>query len=248
MIQQSEDMILELYNVTQRYGKKIALNSISYKFTVGVYGILGINGAGKSTLMYLLTDSIRRTKGKILYNGLDIIQLGASYRQVLGYMPQRQGFYENFTAWDYLSYLARLKAIPKNTIEERINYVLQTTNLVEQGGYKIRSLSGGMRQRLLFAQAILNDPRVLILDEPTVGLDPNERMQMRAHIAELGKSRIVLVSTHIISDLEGCASQFLIMKKGKLIAEGTQQKILDKCGCSNLEEAFYSLTVSKEDK
>ena len=219
-------MELKLENVTKRYGQKEALSAFSHTFREGIYGILGANGAGKSTLMNLITDNVKRDGGSIEYNGTDILKLGDSFRDILGYMPQQQGLYEGMTAEGFLAYLARLKRIPGRRIPREITRVLRLTNLADVRHDKISSFSGGMKQRVLLAQAMLGDPQVLILDEPTAGLDPKERVRLRNYIFELAQNRIVLLATHIVSDIEAIAGEILLLKQGKLIKAASPKELM----------------------
>ncbi len=214
-------MELQLNEVTKKYGDKVALDGFSYTFETGIYGILGANGAGKSTMMNLITDNLHRDGGSITFDGKDILQLGADYRRILGYMTQQQGLYEGMTAESFLVYMARLKEIPRKSVSHEIARVLEMTNLADVGHKKIGSFSGGMKQRVLLAQALLGDPKVLILDEPTAGLDPRERARLRDHIYRLSQDRIVLLATHIVSDIEAIADSILLLKQGKLLRSGT---------------------------
>ena len=219
-------MELRLKEVTKKYGEKIALDQFSYTFGSGIYGILGANGAGKSTMMNLITDNLRRDGGSITFDGEEIQGLGRSYRRMLGYMTQQQGFYEGMTAENFLVYMARLKEIPRKAVAEEIDRVLEMTNLTRIRHKKIGSFSGGMRQRVLLAQALLGDPKVLILDDPTAGLDPKERARLRDHIYHLSKDRIVLLATHIVSDIEAIADSILLMRQGKLLRFGTSEELI----------------------
>lgn len=211
---------LELKNLTKQYGSYTALDHVCITFTQGIYGILGANGAGKSTMMNLLTDNIPRTDGQILFNGTDILKLGKDFRRVLGYMPQQQGCYEHMTAQTFLSYMADLKAIPKKQAKKEIDQLLDITNLSKVRHKKLSGCSGGMKQRVLLAQALLGDPKVLILDEPTAGLDPKERIRIRNFISSLSHGRIILLATHIVSDIESISDQILMMKKGRIVGMG----------------------------
>ena len=219
-------MDLTLENVTKRYGEKTALNAFSYRFSSGVYGILGANSAGKSTMMNLITDNVKRDEGRILFDGTDVLELGDRFRRVLGCMPQQQGLYEGMTSETFLAYLAQLKKIPRRQILDEITKVLKLTNLEEARHKRIHALSGGMRQRLLLAQALLGDPQVLILDEPTAGLDPTERIRLRNYIAKLAENRIVLLATHIVSDIETIARAVLMLKEGNLVCSGTPEELV----------------------
>ncbi len=210
-------MELELKNLTKTYGKLTALNNFSAVFTPGIYGILGANGAGKSTMMNLITDNIKRDSGSIIFDGEEILQMGDRFRSVLGYMPQQQGIYEHMTAESFVTYIGRLKGLRGKALSSEVNSVLELTNLDNVRHKKVGGFSGGMKQRVLLAQALLGDPKVLILDEPTAGLDPRERVRIRNFIKELAKNRIVLLATHIVSDIESIADEVLLMKKGQLL-------------------------------
>ena len=220
-------MELKLSDLTKRFGEKEALSHFSYTFENGIYGILGANGAGKSTMMNLITDNVKRDCGAILFEGTEILKLGDAFRAVLGYMPQQQGLYEGMTAESFLAYMARLKRIPGREIRGEIKRVLELTNLKDVRHGKIGSFSGGMKQRVLLAQAMLGEPKVLILDEPTAGLDPKERVRLRNYIYELSQNRIVLLATHIVSDIEAIANDILLLKKGKLIHHGSPRELID---------------------
>ena len=219
-------MELKLTNLTKRYGQKVALDGFTYTFKEGIYGILGANGAGKSTLMNLITDNVHRDGGEILYGGTDVLKLGNEFRALLGYMPQQQGLYESMTAETFLTYMARLKRIPGRSIKGEITRVLALTNLSDVRHAKIYSFSGGMKQRVLLAQAMLGEPKVLILDEPTAGLDPKERVRLRNYIFELSKNRIVLLATHIVSDIEAIAGDIILMKEGRIMLTGSPQELI----------------------
>lgn len=220
-------MELRLTDVTKRYGEKVALDHFSYTFQPGIYGILGANGAGKSTMMNLITDNLRRDGGTITYDGRDIRELGVAFRSLLGYMTQQQGLYEGMTAESFLVYMARLKEIPRKAVTEEVDRVLRMVNLTDVRHKKVGSFSGGMKQRVLLAQALLGDPKLLILDEPTAGLDPRERARLRDHIYHLAQDRIVLLATHIVSDIEAIAGSILLMKQGRLLRSGTALELID---------------------
>lgn len=220
-------MRLELKNLTKKYGGMTALDHISVTFTPGIYGILGTNGAGKSTMMNLLTDNISRTDGEILFDGIDILKLGKDFRRVLGYMPQQQGFYEHMTAQTFLYYMADLKAVPKKQAKAEIENLLMITNLADVRHKRVGGFSGGMKQRVLLAQALLGNPKVVILDEPTAGLDPKERIRIRNFISEISNDRIILLATHIVSDIESISDQILMMKSGHIVGIDTPEKLLD---------------------
>ncbi len=219
-------MKLEVKNLSKNYGQVQALKDVSLTITPGIYGLLGPNGAGKSTLISLLTDNLKRETGEILWDGTDIRALGRKYRNILGYMPQQQGYYEDFSAAAFLKYMAHLKGMGKKESEEKVKELLSVVNLKEYGREKVGNFSGGMRQRLLLAQALLNNPGLLILDEPTAGVDPQERIRIRNFISEIAKERIVILATHIVSDVESIASEILLLKKGELIGQGTPYELL----------------------
>ena len=238
-------MQLELIDLTKQYGSFTALDHANILFTEGIYGILGENGAGKSTMMNLLTDNIHRTDGQILFNGTDILELGKDFRRVLGYMPQQQGFYDHMTAQTFLYYIADLKGLTKKEAVKEIDMLLDVTNLSPVRHKKLGGYSGGMKQRVLLAQALLGDPKIVILDEPTAGLDPKERIRIRNFISSMSRNRIILLATHIVSDIESISDQILMMKKGKLVGMGTPaeliQSVADKvnempCAQEKLEE------------
>ena len=208
--------------VSKHYKNKIAVDSISVKLQQGVYGLLGANGAGKTTLMRLLCGILSPSNGTITFDGVDVSE--ESYRAVLGYLPQDFGYYPEFTAMDFLLYFAALKGIPKVQAKRKAKELLELVSLEEVARKKIKTFSGGMKQRLGIAQALLNDPKLVILDEPTAGLDPKERVRFRNLIESLGKNSIVLLSTHIVSDIEHIADEVLMMKDGQLIFQGKYEK------------------------
>lgn len=211
-------MELIIDRVSRQYKNKIAVDRISLKLHRGVHGLLGANGAGKTTLMRMLCGILKPTGGTIAFDGIDVSE--ESYRAILGYLPQDFGYYPEFSAADFLLYLAALKGIPKDRAKRKTRELLELVSLSDVSRKKIKTFSGGMKQRLGIAQALLNDPKLLILDEPTAGLDPKERVRFRNLIEELGKNNIVLLSTHIVSDIEHIADQVLIMKDGQLIYQG----------------------------
>ena len=211
-------MILEINNVSKRYNnEKLALDNLSIKFTPGIYGILGPNGAGKSTLINLITDNISRTSGEILYNGEDILKLSRDFRAKVGYMPQQQGFYDDMSAYAFMMYMAQLKGLSKREAKTQSIELLETVSLSSVAHNKIKSFSGGMKQRVLLAQALLGNPEILILDEPTSGLDPKERINIRNYIAQISKDKIILLATHVVSDIECIADNVLLIKNGVLL-------------------------------
>ena len=217
---------LEIRSLTKQYGDFRALSDVSFTLEPGVTGLLGANGAGKSTLMKLMTDHMPRTKGEILWNGKDILKMGRKWRELVGYTPQLQGVYDDFTAKRFLYYMGALKGMKKKEIREETNKMLEAVNLTHAAHKKIGTFSGGMRQRVLLASSMLGKPQVLILDEPTAGLDPEERIRIRNDIAELARDRIVLLATHVVSDIACIAKQVLLIRSGKVIAFDTPQNLL----------------------
>lgn len=211
-------MELIIDRVSKQYKNRIAVDRVSVTLHQGVYGLLGANGAGKTTLMRMLCGILTPTSGTITFDGTDVSS--EEYRAILGYLPQDFGYYPEFTAMDFLLYLAALKGIPKLQAKRRARELLELVSLQDVSRKKIKTFSGGMKQRLGIAQALLNDPKLLILDEPTAGLDPKERVRFRNLIEQLGKNSIVLLSTHIVSDIEHIADEILMMKDGQLIYQG----------------------------
>ena len=219
-------MKLEIRHVTKRYRDKMAAADVSLTLTAGVWGLLGANGAGKTTLMRMLAGILRPSSGRILCDGVEIGALGAAYREKLGYLPQEFGFYPEFTVQDYLEYMAALKGLPRAEAARQIDALLERVSLAEVRRKKIVKLSGGMKRRVGIAQALLNDPEILILDEPTAGLDPGERVRFRNLLSEFAQDRIVLISTHIVSDVEYIAAENAVMKDGKIIAVDTTEGLV----------------------
>ncbi len=217
-------MQLKIDRVTKNYGSKIACDRISIDLEKGVYGLLGANGAGKTTLMRMMCGILQPTSGTISYDGIDVSR--EEYRDILGYLPQDFGYYPEFTARDFMMYIAALKGIPKSKAKAKTAELLETVSLINEEKKKIKTFSGGMKQRLGIAQALLNDPKILVLDEPTAGLDPKERIKFRNIISRMGADRIILLSTHIVSDIEHIANTILVMKNGQLIHEGSLEDII----------------------
>lgn len=217
-------MELTIDRLTKQYQNKIAVDRISLSLTKGVYGLLGANGAGKTTLMRMICGILKPTSGEVQFNGIDVSN--ADYRDALGYLPQDFGYYPEFTAMEFLCYMSSLKGLTKQRAKEKSTELLELVSLSDMAKRKIKTFSGGMKQRLGIAQAMLNNPKMLILDEPTAGLDPKERVRFRNLISQLGTDRIVLLSTHIVSDIENIAGDILIMKDGQLIHEGSLDEII----------------------
>lgn len=212
-------MELQIKNLCKNYGKKEALKSVDLNLTEGVYGLLGPNGAGKSTMMNILTGNLTQSAGKILLDGKEIRSMGKEFYECIGYMPQQQVFYNGFTVEHFLYYIASLRGLSKAVAKERMDWALGLLGLLDVRHRTIRSLSGGMRQRLLLAQAILGDPDILILDEPTAGLDPRQRIAVRNLIAEIAEHRIILISTHVVSDVEFVANQIVLLSQGEVLCK-----------------------------
>lgn len=231
-------MELTVSNLTRKFSDFTAVDQVSYSFGTGVYGLLGVNGAGKTTLMRILCTLLAPTGGTVAWNGRDIFSMGGEYRKILGYLPQDFGFYPDFTILDYLLYIASIKGIRPSAAKRRTKELLEQVGLSKHKNKKMKKLSGGMKRRAGIAQAMLNDPRILILDEPTAGLDPNERIRFRNLISELSQDRVVLLSTHIVSDVEYIANEILLMKEGRLTHTGTAQEIID-----SMPEQLWSCRV-----
>lgn len=210
-------MELTIENISKHYGKKDALKDIDLKLSNGIYGLLGPNGAGKTTLISIMVGLLNADSGKILCNGKSIYDMGTRYREKIGFLPQYPQFYANYNARDFLKYMCCIKGIPKLQRKEIIDRVLELVNLSDTGNKKIGGFSGGMKQRLGIAQAILNNPELLILDEPTAGLDPKERIRFRNIISKLSADRIVILATHIVSDISYIANEVILLGNGHLI-------------------------------
>lgn len=211
--------------VTKQFKNKIAVDRVSLSLSKGVYGLLGANGAGKTTLMRMMCGVLRPDSGEIRYGNLSVED--EAYREKLGYLPQQFGYYPEFTGKDFLMYMAALKGISKRQAKEKTEELLDMVNLLDVAKKKIRTYSGGMKQRLGIAQALMNHPQILVLDEPTAGLDPKERVKFRNLISRLGSDRIVLLSTHIVSDIEHIAETILVMKNGNLVHQGRRSEIME---------------------
>lgn len=238
-------MELKLEGIRKSYnkGKTYAVEDFNVIFTPGIYGLLGPNGAGKSTLMNIITQNLKADEGTITLDGEPVAQMGAEYRKLLGYMPQQQGIYDDFTGEMFLWYMASLKGMSRKEAKESIEKLLQVVNLKEVRNKKMKAYSGGMKQRILIAQALLNDPKILIMDEPTAGLDPKERIRIRNFISEISKDKIVLLATHVVSDIEFIAKEILVMGRGRIIAEGTAPKLL-----SAIEDKVFEVLATEEEQ
>lgn len=223
-------MELMLDKLTKQYKDKTAVNTFTVTLTPGIYGLLGANGAGKTTLMRMVCGILNPTSGKVWLDGKDINRMGENYRDLLGYLPQNFGYYPVFTAMDYLLYVAALKGLTASVAKVRANELLELVSLGTVAKKKIKTFSGGMKRRLGIAQALLNDPKILVLDEPTAGLDPKERVHFRNLISDISKDKIVILSTHIVSDVEYIANTIFVMKDGRLIHQGEPDEITASIG------------------
>lgn len=221
-------MELKAEHLYKSYKKKNALQDVSFSLQKGIYGLLGENGAGKSTLMRILATVDFPAKGTISYDDIDIFDMDETYRSMIGYMPQDYSVYPGFTARDFLNYMGALKGISEAKLKVRIPEVLEFVNLSEFSDKKVNTFSGGMKRRIGIAQAIMDEPEILILDEPTAGLDPRERIRFSNIISDMGKDKIVLLSTHIVSDIEAIATQILVMKTGEILETGNVDKLVQK--------------------
>lgn len=239
--------MLELDQITKKYKEKLALDEVSLTLDNGIYGLLGPNGAGKSTLMNIITGNIKPSSGQVRWDGEKINKMGGEYRSLLGYAPQQQGLYHTFTGRRFLSYMATLKEISKKEMEKEIHRVLSYVNMEEAANCTIGTYSGGMKQRILIAQAILGDPKLIVLDEPTAGLDPKERVRIRERIEALSGDKIILVSTHVVSDIEPIAKEIILLKAGNIVDRNTVEKLCQKYGkAKDLEEVYMQIFGEEE--
>lgn len=234
---------LEIKNLSKSYGNKNANNNITLTLENGVYGLLGPNGAGKTTLMKQICTLIKPTEGEIIYNGKNIYNIEDEYRGILGYLPQEFGVYKNFSAKKFLQYVAALKNMDKKDTDKRIDELLNLVGLYDVRNKPVGKFSGGMKRRVGIAQALLNDPKIIILDEPTAGLDPQERTRFRNLLSDISKDKIIILSTHIISDIESIAKETIMIKNGEIIMRGSHREIL-----SNMNGKVYTIRVNDESQ
>lgn len=220
-------MVLTIERLTKQYGSKIAVDRLDGEFGNGVYGLLGANGAGKTTLMRMICGILTPTSGEIKLDGVNNLDMGEEFREQLGYLPQDFGYYPEFKAKEFMLYIAALKGLPPANAKRRADELLEMVGLKEVANKKIKTFSGGMKQRLGIAQAMINDPKILVLDEPTAGLDPKERVRFRNLISDIASDRLVILSTHIVSDVEYIADEILMMKNGAFIARGTVTELVE---------------------
>ena len=236
------ELKIKSLNKTYKKGSVQALKDITVDLTPGVYGLLGPNGAGKSTLMNIITDNLNADSGDVLFDNVSIKKLGSSYRSILGYMPQQQGIYDDFTLIRFLWYMASLKGLKHREAKEKIKMLLDTVNLTSAAHKKLGAFSGGMKQRSLIAQALLNDPKVLILDEPTAGLDPKERIRIRNFVSEIAGDRIVLISTHVVSDIEFISKEIILLNNGRIAAKDTAAELT-----SSIDNKVFEFDIESDE-
>ena len=234
--------MLQLKNLSKSYGKKKALKGFSASLGTGVYALLGPNGAGKSTLMNIISGNLPPDSGKVLWDGKDTRTLGADFRSILGFMPQQQRLYDSFSGAEFLGYIGALKGLSKKEISSETERCLAAVNMTSEAGKKLRAYSGGMKQRILIAQAIMGDPKLLIFDEPTAGLDPRERIRIKNLISRISGNKTVIIATHVVPDVEYIASEALMLKNGNLIAHDSPAEL-----CRQMEGRVFEVTCSPED-
>jgi ABC-type multidrug transport system ATPase subunit len=235
-------MTLKLENLTKKYKDKLALDGITFSFTPGIYGLLGPNGAGKSTMMNLITDNLTPTKGRVLLGEKNIEKMGSEYRKLLGYMPQQQNIYPELSLRRFLYFMASLKGLKKSEAEKDINHYVRMVKLEDVLGKKLATFSGGMKQRALIAQALIGNPSILILDEPTAGLDPKERIRIRNLISEVARDKIVIIATHVVTDIEFIAKEIIVLNSGNIIRSGSPSLLL-----KELEGKVWNIFIADEE-
>lgn len=234
-------MKLKIQEVYKNYGKVQALSGVSLELDAGVYGLLGPNGAGKSTLIQIITGNLKATRGEVFYNNKNVWKNTKSYKRILGYVPQSQGIYDMFTAKQFLEYIAILKDVDKKRIHKQIQQILKIVGLTDVQNRKLGGFSGGMRQRILIGQALLGNPKIVILDEPTAGLDPKERIRIRNFISKIAENKIVLIATHVVSDVESIAKEIILLGNGRVASRGTPKEL-----CAALDGKVWECAVPSE--
>lgn len=239
-------MDLHIENLSFSYGKQDIFSDFSLELGEGIHGLLGPNGAGKTTLIKLIVNNLIPGEGKITWNGTAIDKMGMNYRQLIGYKPQQQSIYPEFTVEEFLHYMGALKGVNKHELPDQMEEVMKHLNLLDQKKKKMKSLSGGMLQRALLCQALIGNPSLLILDEPTAGLDPMERIHMREFIAEISRNKIVLLATHIIEDISTIASDFIFMNHGKILLQGNYEKMKE-CYENGIKEGRKQSVIMKDE-
>lgn len=239
--------MLEINNISKTYRGTPALHPLTLHLKPGIYGLLGPNGAGKSTLMNIITDNLPSDTGEICWKGQSIRNMGRNYRRILGYTPQQQGLYDSFTGRRFLSYMAALKEIPKLTMAEEVLRTATAVNLGDVLDKKLSAYSGGMKQRILIAQALLGTPGLIVMDEPTAGLDPRERVRIRSLLKEIAGEKVILVATHVVSDIEDIADQIILLKKGQLLAIDSPHLLCDQYAPDGTLEDVYMHFFTEEE-
>ena len=234
-------MKIRIEGLTKKYGELYALRDVETELGAGVYGLLGPNGAGKSTLMSILVGNLEQTAGAVYCDGADIRKMGKEYRKLLGYMPQQQNLYPGFTGWDFLAYMAALKNIPREETKKRVLEAAEQVNLQDELKKKLHAYSGGMRQRILLAAAVINDPALLILDEPTAGLDPRERIRIRNLISSISGNKTVIIATHVVSDVEHISREVMLLGRGRLIRKAGTGELTEE-----ISSFVHEITVPAE--